>query len=230
MAVANVRAATFAAGQPPFQMFPVFLGKNSSRGKRARQLAEMGLHMATHVSGGREAIRLDYLDPLRMRLFAPLVTKAAVEDPAAAADKSIKLLDEYGLSNTDMMETMIEVCFSNDTANVPPAGMVDYAKAVDSKVKAAFTRECVACATGRWLDGAGRARRLGPVDSLVPALTLDDVLAWCASARLPRVVMQVQEAVAPVAKPWRPRGRGGQHRARQARRSQRRRRRSARPG
>jgi hypothetical protein len=55
-----VRAATHASTPaPPMVMFPTFLGKNSSRNKRARLLAEMGMHMAAQISGGREAIRLD---------------------------------------------------------------------------------------------------------------------------------------------------------------------------
>ena len=42
LAVANVRAATFAAtANPGMVFFPAWLGKNSSRGKRARLLAEL---------------------------------------------------------------------------------------------------------------------------------------------------------------------------------------------
>lgn len=79
VAVCNVRAATTAAGQLGFCSFPPWLGQNSKRGKRARMLAELCLRIAPHVTGGREALRLDYVDALRTTLFAPLVGRGAVE-------------------------------------------------------------------------------------------------------------------------------------------------------
>jgi replication factor C subunit 1 len=138
-AVANVRATTFACGPPPFLgAFPTWMGKNSSQGKRARLLAELGLHMASRISGGRESIRLDYLDPLRSALFLPLV-KASAGDAtmpvATAVQASMTTLDYYGLTKEDMMETMTEVTFDG----IP--GVPDLLKQVDSKLKAAFTRE-----------------------------------------------------------------------------------------
>jgi hypothetical protein len=101
--MANVRAAGWASGgPPPFVQFPTWLGKNSRRNKRARLLAELGLHMAAHTSGGRESVRLDYLTSMRARLFAPLVaaSKSGGErvEPATAALRVAELLDEYGLS------------------------------------------------------------------------------------------------------------------------------------
>jgi replication factor C subunit 1 len=101
--MANVRAAGWASGgPPPFVQFPTWLGKNSRRNKRARLLAELGLHMAAHTSGGRESVRLDYLTSMRARLFAPLVaaSKTGGErvEPATAALRVAELLDEYGLS------------------------------------------------------------------------------------------------------------------------------------
>lgn len=98
IAAANVRACGWASGPPPFLQFPTYLAKFSSRNKRARLLAEMGLHMAAHSSGGREAIRLDYFEPVRDMLFAPLIGDKALADPAGAAQKSIEILDVYGLS------------------------------------------------------------------------------------------------------------------------------------
>jgi hypothetical protein len=102
--------------------------------KRARMLATLGLHMGANVSGGREAIRLDYLDPLRTRLLLPLAAPGAAEDALPPVRASIALLDEYGLSNVDMMETMVEVRFAGE-------GFPDFSKLVESKVKSAFTRE-----------------------------------------------------------------------------------------
>jgi replication factor C subunit 1 len=98
VAAGNVRATGWAAGPPPFLMFPTFLGKNSSRNKKARLLAELDLHMAAHVSGSRDAIRLDYFEPLQQTLFKPLMGEPAKADPVKAATAAIELLDAYGLS------------------------------------------------------------------------------------------------------------------------------------
>ena len=114
-----------------------------------RLMAELGLHMSSNVSGGREAVRLDYFDPLRIRLMRPLVTASAVEHAAEAANETIALLDGYSLSQGDLMETMIEVSFAKDPSNAFP----DYAKTIDSRVKAAFTRE--------YKKGTHRSQSLG---------------------------------------------------------------------
>jgi replication factor C subunit 1 len=137
-AIANVRATSIAHNpQPQLIPFPLWLGKNSSCGKRSRLLAELGLHISAEVSGGREAIRLDYFDPLRTRLMSPLIARDATDNTAGAAAKAIAMLDQYGLSSSDLMETMIEVSFSHDDSGI----FIDYAKRIDPKVKAAFTRE-----------------------------------------------------------------------------------------
>ena len=135
VAAANSRAAVFASGNTGFLMFPTWLGKNSSRNKRARLLAELGLRMAGHVSGGREAIRLDYLDPLRISLLSPLTSNK--DDMSDIITSTIAALDEYGLSKTDMMETMIEVALPGDASNPAP----DWPRLIDSKTKSALTRE-----------------------------------------------------------------------------------------
>jgi replication factor C subunit 1 len=142
LAVATVACATAASGPPPFLAFPTWLGKNSSRGKRARLLAELALHAAPYISGGREALRLDYLDPLRAELFSPLVKPGTADNPGPAVDGVINLLDEYGLSRSDMMDTLPEVSFTGGSDPTVPAAMfTDWPKAIDSKVKAALTRE-----------------------------------------------------------------------------------------
>ena len=146
--------------------FPQWLGKNSSRSKRTRLLAELGLHLSSYVSGGREAVRLEYFDLLRARIMAPLVAPNASEHSAEAAEAAIVLLDAYGLSSTDLMETMIEISFAADDSgafvdfvsaagthlltvaghitNPPPPPfcfLTRQAMKIDSRVKAAFTRE-----------------------------------------------------------------------------------------
>ena len=137
LAITNVRAASIAHTQNPQLIpFPTWFGKNSSRGKRSRLLAEFGLHISTQVSGGREAIRLDYFDPLRTRLMSSLIATNATENTVNAASRTIAMLDQYGLSSSDLMETMIDVSFSDDLGT-----FIDYSKKIDPKVKAAFTRE-----------------------------------------------------------------------------------------
>jgi replication factor C subunit 1 len=106
-AITNVRAASIAHTQNPQLIpFPIWFGKNSSRGKRSRLLAELGLHVSTQVSGGREAIRLDYFDPLRIRLMSSLIATNATENTVNAASRTIAMLDQYGLSSSDLMETI----------------------------------------------------------------------------------------------------------------------------
>lgn len=155
VAASYTRAATWTAGPSTLIPFPTWLGRNSARGKRSRLLAEMGVRMASHVSGGRESVRLDYLDALRYACYRPLEGPPA--DLPAAFEAVMAVLDAYSLSRVsaggggagggprllllctaaaaasqeDMMETMAEVVFK-DLA--PPC--LD----VDSKVKGAFTR------------------------------------------------------------------------------------------
>ena len=128
LALATTRTATFAAGPAPFLSFPTWLGKNSSRGKRARLLAELALHVAPHVSGGREALRLDYLDHLRTGLFAPLAAPGTPDDPAPVVDAVINMLDAYGMSRADMMETLTEVAFAPPPDPGAAAMFVDWSK------------------------------------------------------------------------------------------------------
>ena len=136
IAAAFVRACSHSLGGSSFVPFPTWLGKNSTRGKRLRLLAQTSVRISGKVSCGREAYRLDYHDPLRAALFNPLLGSKALTDTASAVDSVIAILDEYGLSREDMMETMTEVSFP------PESGVgVDFLKIVDSKVKAQLTRE-----------------------------------------------------------------------------------------
>ena len=95
------RAATWAAGPSSVIPFPVWLGKNSSRSKRLRLLAEMGTRLAAHVSGGRESVRLDYLDALRFACFRPF--EHAVADASTAFEAVMAVLDSYSLSRVSGM-------------------------------------------------------------------------------------------------------------------------------
>ena len=80
------------------------------------------------VSGGTQEVRLSYLPFLRQRFLSQL-KDSQDEDKNAVA---IHLMDEYGLDRDDVFENL-------DEFKMDPKGpkMAD----IDSKVKAAFTRE-----------------------------------------------------------------------------------------
>lgn len=138
VALANLRAVGLCGARVGFVTFPAIMGKMSTRNKRARLLAELGLHVGAYVSGGREAIRLDYADAFRMTMLAPLAAESVKDDPAPAISRVISQLDDYGMSKDDLMETLgNEVRFGERLA----PGFPEYASLIESKVKAALTRE-----------------------------------------------------------------------------------------
>jgi replication factor C subunit 1 len=146
-AMANIRAAGFAAGGTcPYIPFPAYWGKMSSRTKRARLLAELGSHMNSKISGGRSAVRLDYLSPLKHRFFTPLVRTANGGDTNAITKGVADLLDEYNLTREDLMVTLgEELIFKPDQLGLPMNARAepefsDFLKAIPAQTKAAFTR------------------------------------------------------------------------------------------
>jgi replication factor C subunit 1 len=97
VAACYTRATAFATGPTTVIPFPTWLGKNSSRNKRLRLLAELGVRIAANVSGGREAVRLDYFEALRNSCYAPLL-RAGGSDPAACFAETMHILDTYSMS------------------------------------------------------------------------------------------------------------------------------------
>jgi Replication factor RFC1 C terminal domain len=59
--------------------------------------------LTSRVTADRSAVRLDYLPALSRVLTAPLR-----RDGVAGVEETIAMLDEYGLSRTDLMESMAE--------------------------------------------------------------------------------------------------------------------------
>ena len=51
----TVRAGAHARGAAGFPAVPEWLGKNSSRNKKRRLLAELSTHLGERVSGGQQA-------------------------------------------------------------------------------------------------------------------------------------------------------------------------------
>jgi len=111
---------------PGFPEFAGWLGKNSSRGRKNRLLQELGHHMNYRISGDLSELRLVYLPAFRERFVQYLASALP------AVSETIELMDEYGLDRDDLFENFDE--FSLDPKASKLANL-------DSKVKAAFTRE-----------------------------------------------------------------------------------------
>jgi len=85
------------------------------------------MHLNSSVSGGLEAVRLNYVPALRDRLMKPML-----EQGPDGVDATIAAMDEYGLSRDDLFESLRELQFSNSK---------DVFATMDSKTKSAFTRK-----------------------------------------------------------------------------------------
>lgn len=106
--------------------FPAWFGRNSTTAKNKRLCSELSTHLAKHVSGGRDAIRLDYLGAIFRYVASPLVES---EDAAT----TIERLDEYGLSRDDLFEAMPDILFDDDYVK-------KFKAALTTKTKTAFTK------------------------------------------------------------------------------------------
>lgn len=106
--------------------FPAWLGKNSTRSKNSRLLAEAKSHMSKRVSGNNLSIQLDYLPVLRATILQMLSSSGK-----DAVSGVIELLDEYGLTLEDFETTL----FNSASLSGRPI------QKIDSKIKAAITRE-----------------------------------------------------------------------------------------
>uniref|UniRef100_A0A7S2SF18 Replication factor C subunit 1 n=1 Tax=Mucochytrium quahogii TaxID=96639 RepID=A0A7S2SF18_9STRA len=125
-AMANVHVGSICKGFIGFPGFPEWLGKNSSRGKKSRLLSETAAHMRMKTNMNTRTLRLDYLCLLRDHLVKPLLT-----GDKGNVIRTIDSMDSYGLDRDDVFETMQELQLSGPN-------MFDR---IDSKTKAAFTRE-----------------------------------------------------------------------------------------
>ena len=129
----------FLSGYPEFAGW---LGKNSSRGRRRRLLRELGHHMNYRISCDATELRLRYVPALRRHLLDLMMD---ADGPRTA--EVISLMDEYGLDRDDVFENLdefrLDVIASSSTskANRVGAGKERRFADLDSKAKAAFTRE-----------------------------------------------------------------------------------------
>ncbi|XP_046433151.1 replication factor C subunit 1 isoform X1 [Neodiprion fabricii] len=123
----SVIPGTLMAGNISRQiMFPSWLGQNSKRGKFDRLLQEITMHTRLATSSSKDAINLDYLKHLRDAVVKPLVDNGA-EGTATA----LNVMNYYHLLREDL-DSLTEVSLW--------PGQHDPMQALESKVKAAFTR------------------------------------------------------------------------------------------
>ncbi|XP_043285853.1 replication factor C subunit 1 [Venturia canescens] len=106
--------------------FPSWLGRNSKRGKFDRLLQEITVHTRLATGASKESINIDYLKQLRDTILRPL---ALQENDGI--DEALKVMDSYHLLREDL-ESLVEVSLW--------PGQRDPWQAIDSKVRAAFTR------------------------------------------------------------------------------------------
>lgn len=109
-----------------FPQFPQFMGKLSTTNKNNRLVDELKSHMLLSVPSSRNALIMDYLEPLRDSLINPLV-----ELQQAGIPNVLEILRSYSLSKEDM-DSVLEL--------TQWAGDPDPMKKVDPKTKAALTR------------------------------------------------------------------------------------------
>lgn len=130
-AAAAVNAGARVRGFQSYPTFPQWLGKYSSTGKCRRLTQELVLHTALTISQGFTPMRLEYVPFLRQQLLQPLLKQGS-----DGAEEVIRILDTYGLSKDDFMETMKDLQFivEKDT------NFCDFFERLDSKVKANLTR------------------------------------------------------------------------------------------
>lgn len=106
--------------------FPSWLGKNSKRSKFQRLVCELQAHMRTTISGSRESVNMDYIYHLKDRIIKPLENEGM-----AGVEKAIDVMSTYHLTREDF-DSIIEL------SQWPHSK--DAMRMVDSKIKAAFTR------------------------------------------------------------------------------------------
>jgi replication factor C subunit 1 len=101
-----------------FPTFPQWLGKYSTTNKSKRLTQELVVHTLASIRQSFDPIRLEYTPYLRHHLLNLLRGSGSAElhvseegEPVTAIEEVIRVLDDYGLSRDDLMETMKEMQF-----------------------------------------------------------------------------------------------------------------------
>ena len=127
-----LRAGAFVQGYQGFPEFTMWMGKNSSRGRKFRLTQEIALHSMLSTGQGFGAIRLEYAPYLRSFLLAPLLEKGT-----EGIAEVIQLLDDYGLSKEDFSESLKDLSIALPSKEKK----VDPFEALHANVKSALTRQ-----------------------------------------------------------------------------------------
>eukprot|EP01018_Ginkgo_biloba_P023733 Gb_23963 [translate_table: standard] len=119
----------FAQGERNFNRFGGWLGKNSTWGKNVRLLEDVHAHiLASHLcEPTREALRLDYLPLLLLRLTHPLRALPKEE----AVQVVLEFMEEYSLTQEDF-DTIVDLSKLQ--------GRTDILEGIQPAVKAALTK------------------------------------------------------------------------------------------
>lgn len=131
-AATAVRVGHIVQGFQAFPTFPAWLGKYSTTGKMKRLTSEIVTHTSLAIGQGFSSIRLEYVPYMRSILLQQLLHKGAEGVPEVLA-----LLDSYGLSKDDFSESLKELQFVIEKDPL----LSDGYEAIESKIKAALTRE-----------------------------------------------------------------------------------------
>ncbi len=124
---ASVIPGEYMEGQLHGQIqFPQWLGKYSKQNKCDRILQELESHMRLSASIGKSALNMDFAQHLR-----DAITKPMAQEGSEGVAEAVKAMEFYALTREDL-DNLLEVMTWPDS--------VDPFKAVESKVKAAFTR------------------------------------------------------------------------------------------
>ena len=142
-AMLAVKVGHHSSGFLGFPSFPAWLGKNSTTSKNKRLVHELVLHTSLSIAQGFTNMRLEYVPYLRMMLLNTLLhpsSSSSVQDNSSnnkdGIEQVIEMLDSYGLSKEDFMETLKDLQFIVEK----DANLRDRYDSVDSKTKSALTR------------------------------------------------------------------------------------------
>lgn len=109
-----------------FPSFPQYMGKLSTYNKNCRIVDELNSHMVLSAHGTRMSLALDYLEPLKDQLIAPLIHSEKGGVPVV-----LDVMEKYSLVKDDM-DSIIELSMWNNDTNP--------LKNLDSKTKSSLTR------------------------------------------------------------------------------------------
>ena len=106
--------------------FPNWLGRYSKQNKFDRMLQEVQIHTRLSANLSKQALNRDFLQQLRDGVVKPLATKGG-----DGVNDAVEVMNHYALLREDL-DNLLELTQWPDQPDVM--------KAVESKVKAAFTR------------------------------------------------------------------------------------------